>query len=262
MRERVAKLPKDSAIVIYCGCCPWNKCPTLGAAFGALQALGFSNVKARISPRISGPTGWTRAIRWPQAVRIMPSLRRALGVAAVCACLSLPIMAAGATAEPAGRLNTIAPDFTGTDLSGRPLRLEQFRGRVVLLNFWATWCGPCVDEIPVFSRWQRQYGDARLQVIGVSMDDQEAAVKRFLASVRSLPDPDGGREARQIVWRSLWTAAEFSDRCARQDRLSQRRRSESRDIEVANPKPDRNPLRRRSAVAAPRGLRAYGLRRS
>ncbi len=111
----------------------------------------------------------------------MPSLQRALGVAAVCACLSLPIMAAGATAEPAGRLNTIAPDFTGTDLSGRPLRLEQFRGRVVLLNFWATWCGPCVDEIPVFSRWQRQYGDARLQVIGVSMDDQEAAVKRFLA---------------------------------------------------------------------------------
>ncbi|MGC1389021.1 MAG: hypothetical protein WA807_13505 [Steroidobacteraceae bacterium] len=46
LRERVAKLPKDSAIVIYCGCCPWNKCPNMGAAFGALQALGFSNVKA------------------------------------------------------------------------------------------------------------------------------------------------------------------------------------------------------------------------
>jgi len=111
----------------------------------------------------------------------MPPLRRALGVASLCACLSMPMAAAGETVEPAGRLNTIAPDFTRIDMSGRPLRLEQFRGRVVLLNFWATWCGPCIEEIPVFSRWQRRYGDARLQVIGVSMDDDESAVKRFLA---------------------------------------------------------------------------------
>jgi thiosulfate/3-mercaptopyruvate sulfurtransferase len=46
LRERVAKLPKDSAIVIYCGCCPWKKCPNMGAAFAALQKLGFLNVKA------------------------------------------------------------------------------------------------------------------------------------------------------------------------------------------------------------------------
>jgi len=111
----------------------------------------------------------------------MPPLRRALGVASLCACLSMPMAASGETGEPAGRLNSIAPDFTRIDLSGRPLRLEQFRGRVVLLNFWATWCGPCIEEIPVFSRWQGRYGDARLQVIGVSMDDEEAAVKRFLA---------------------------------------------------------------------------------
>jgi thiol-disulfide isomerase/thioredoxin len=111
----------------------------------------------------------------------MAPLRCALGVAAVCACLSMSIVVAGETAEPAGRLNTIAPDFTRIDMSGRPLRLDQFKGRVVLLNFWATWCGPCIEEIPVFSRWQRQYGDARLQVIGVSMDDEESAVKHFLA---------------------------------------------------------------------------------
>jgi len=111
----------------------------------------------------------------------MPPLRRALGVASLCACLSMPMAAARETGEPAGRLNSIAPDFTRIDMSGRPLRLDQFRGRVVLLNFWATWCGPCIEEIPVFSRWQRRYGEARLQVIGVSMDDEEAAVKRFLA---------------------------------------------------------------------------------
>lgn len=46
LRERVAKLPKDSAIVIYCGCCPWDHCPNIGAAFSELRRLGFRNVKA------------------------------------------------------------------------------------------------------------------------------------------------------------------------------------------------------------------------
>jgi cytochrome c biogenesis protein CcmG/thiol:disulfide interchange protein DsbE len=108
-------------------------------------------------------------------------LPRVIGTTVLCVCLSVRIVAAGTPARPAGTLNTMAADFTRTDLSGRPVHLEQFRGRVVLLNFWATWCGPCITEIPVFSRWQRQYGDAGLQVIGVSMDDDEAAVKRFIA---------------------------------------------------------------------------------
>jgi thiosulfate/3-mercaptopyruvate sulfurtransferase len=45
LRKRVAKLPRDSAIVIYCGCCPWSHCPNIGAAFSALRVLGFRNVK-------------------------------------------------------------------------------------------------------------------------------------------------------------------------------------------------------------------------
>jgi thiosulfate/3-mercaptopyruvate sulfurtransferase len=45
LRERVATLPKDAAIVIYCGCCPWNHCPNVGEAFSALQGLGFTHVK-------------------------------------------------------------------------------------------------------------------------------------------------------------------------------------------------------------------------
>lgn len=110
-------------------------------------------------------------------------LRLLLRVATLCACLPMCTVAAGIAAGPgpAGRPYSPAPDFVRTDLSGRPLRLDQFRGRVVLLNFWATWCGPCIEEIPAFSRWQRQFGDGRLQVIGVSMDDDEAAVKRFVA---------------------------------------------------------------------------------
>jgi thiosulfate/3-mercaptopyruvate sulfurtransferase len=46
LRQRVAKLPKDSAIVVYCGCCPWDDCPNIGAAFSELRRLGFQNVKA------------------------------------------------------------------------------------------------------------------------------------------------------------------------------------------------------------------------
>ena len=46
LRKRVANLPKDSAIVIYCGCCPWSHCPNMGAAFAALRGLGFHHVKA------------------------------------------------------------------------------------------------------------------------------------------------------------------------------------------------------------------------
>ena len=111
----------------------------------------------------------------------MWQLSRVLAMTASYACLVVLIVVAEASARHAGTLNTIAPDFMRTDLSGRPLQLNQFRGRVVLLNFWATWCGPCVTEIPVFSRWQRRYGDAGLQVIGISMDDDEIAVKRFVA---------------------------------------------------------------------------------
>jgi peroxiredoxin len=111
----------------------------------------------------------------------MRCLPRVVVLTALYACLVVPMVVADTPGRPAGTPNSTAPDFIRPDLSGRPLQLNQFRGRVVLLNFWATWCGPCITEIPVFARWQRQYGDAGLQVIGVSMDDDESAVNRFVA---------------------------------------------------------------------------------
>jgi cytochrome c biogenesis protein CcmG/thiol:disulfide interchange protein DsbE len=73
-----------------------------------------------------------------------------------------------------------APDFTRDGLNGKPVHLANYRGRVVLLNFWATWCAPCLDEIPAFARWQQRYGPDGLQVIGISMDDDAKPVQRFL----------------------------------------------------------------------------------
>jgi peroxiredoxin len=64
----------------------------------------------------------------------------------------------------------MAPDFTLTDAGGRSVKLSGSRGKVVLLNFWATWCGGCQTEIPWFIEFRKQYGDARLEVIGASMD--------------------------------------------------------------------------------------------
>jgi thiol-disulfide isomerase/thioredoxin len=72
----------------------------------------------------------------------------------------------------------VAPDFTRTDLSGKSVSLGSYRGKVVLLNFWATWCGPCLVEIPTFEAWQNTYGAAGLQIVGISMDDDSAPVKR------------------------------------------------------------------------------------
>lgn len=63
-----------------------------------------------------------------------------------------------------------AKDFKLQDLNGKEVSLAQYRGKVVLLNFWATWCGPCVKEIPDLIRLQEKYKAEGVQVIGVSVD--------------------------------------------------------------------------------------------
>jgi len=64
-----------------------------------------------------------------------------------------------------------APDFELHDASGKVVRLSDYRGKVVLLDFWATWCGPCNIEIPWFEEFQRTYKSRGFEVLGVSMDD-------------------------------------------------------------------------------------------
>jgi peroxiredoxin len=73
----------------------------------------------------------------------------------------------------------IAPDFSLPDLSGRQIQLSAYRGKVVLLDFWATWCEPCRQEIPHFVDLQNKYGSQGFQTIGVSMDDGPEPVRDF-----------------------------------------------------------------------------------
>lgn len=75
-----------------------------------------------------------------------------------------------------------APDFTLKDADGRTAHLSDYRGKVVLLDFWATWCEPCAMEIPWFVDMQRKQKNRGFEVLGVSMDDEGwEAVKPFVA---------------------------------------------------------------------------------
>ena len=86
---------------------------------------------------------------------------------------------ATAVATSATAQHLPAPDFTLPQLDGHDLRLSSYRGKVVLLDFWATWCDPCREEIPHLVELQQRYGESGLQIIGVSMDDSSDPVRPF-----------------------------------------------------------------------------------
>jgi len=91
------------------------------------------------------------------------------------------------------RIGTAAPDFTVKD-SDRMVTLGQFKGRVVVLNFWATWCPPCIEEMPSLVRMQQHMQVKGVTVLAVSVDAEESNYKRFLrdhgVNLLTVRDPD------------------------------------------------------------------------
>ena len=75
-----------------------------------------------------------------------------------------------------------APDFALTDINGVLHHLSDYRGKVVMLNFWATWCPPCVKEVPEYAELQNEYGAQGIQFLGIALDDEGLArVKPWIA---------------------------------------------------------------------------------
>jgi peroxiredoxin len=79
-------------------------------------------------------------------------------------------MLAAMAAQRALAIGKVMPDFAEKDLEGKPLAIANYRGKIVMLDFWATWCGPCVAELPTVVAAYKKYHDRGFEIIGVSLD--------------------------------------------------------------------------------------------
>jgi len=120
----------------------------------------------------------------PKAIGNAPgTLRRSFTVKLLLG-LCVGVSAAQSPVATTSLLHKQAPQFVRTDLENRKLDLRAYRGKVVLLDFWATWCASCQIEMPRFVAWQRQYGPRGLQIIGISMDDDPALARKLYKKMK------------------------------------------------------------------------------
>jgi len=93
--------------------------------------------------------------------------------------IAAALTAAALLAPPMAKL-----DFSFKDITGKKVSLSDFKGKVILLDFWATWCVPCKQEIPGFIELQKKYGDRGLQIIGLSVDDSMNMAKTYATQMK------------------------------------------------------------------------------
>ncbi len=112
-----------------------------------------------------------------------------------------------------GRIGSAAPDFTVTD-SDHSVTLSQFRGKVVLLNFWATWCPPCIEETPSLVQMQARMKDKGVVVLAVSIDADDDAYHRFLKqyNVNMVTVRDESKKASTLYGTFGWPETYVIDR--------------------------------------------------
>jgi peroxiredoxin len=118
-------------------------------------------------------------------------MNRSRLLSTLCAAVALPVgvallqanRAQAREAAPAATAAQSAPAWKLKDLDGREVSSDQFKGKVVVLDFWATWCGPCIGEIPGYVELQKKYGKDGLVIIGALSHDRNTAaqVKDFAA---------------------------------------------------------------------------------
>jgi peroxiredoxin len=93
------------------------------------------------------------------------------------------IMLTSTKSVAAGLINNPAPDFTLKSLSGQNLNLTEQRGKITVINFWASWCGPCRKEMPILQDLHNKYTDLGVQVWGVNVEQENQAGRDFIKSI-------------------------------------------------------------------------------
>jgi cytochrome c biogenesis protein CcmG, thiol:disulfide interchange protein DsbE len=138
--------------------------------------------------------------------------RTSLAVLALLVLL-ISFLAACYSGSRPGSIGTAAPDFTVQD-SDHKVTLSQFRGQVVVLNFWATWCPPCVEETPSLVRLQSLLKSKGVVVLAVSIDEDDAAYHKFLKdySVNMVTVRDESRKASSLYGTFGWPESYIIDR--------------------------------------------------
>ena len=130
-----------------------------------------------------------------------------LAAAAVLPLILLALLAwrlLAAPATPAATIGSAAPNFTLTDLDGNRLSLADLRGRPVIVNFWASWCTPCIEEFPLLQQAAADHRADGLAVVGVVIQDRANAAAGFLSRMRatwpSAMDADGAVAAQYGIY--------------------------------------------------------------
>jgi len=130
------------------------------------------------------------------------------GMRAALLALAVLSVACAGPRRPAARVQPSSPlvgkpaDIAGTDLAGLEVRISDAAGKVRVVDFWATWCEPCVEQLPLLDRLQRELGVSGLAVFAVAVDEEREAVQAFLARVPVtfpvLFDPSGEAVAQRL----------------------------------------------------------------
>ena len=149
----------------------------------------------------------SRLVRWVVAAAAVTAL-----VYALVPALPAPAKWVDGTAKAATNETCDADakkanlDFTVTDMNGRSVKLSSFKGKVIVLDFWATWCPPCKAEIPGFVELQEAYGSKGLQMVGVSVDDPAEKLPPFATEFKmNYPVLVGlGRDDLQDAYGPMW----------------------------------------------------------